>query len=231
MKTFRVATSVLALLAALPFAGGAAAQAPIADGPTHVLFFNDGTHAAILPAQTFEAAMADADSAVADDFEVPAGDTWLVMEVDVKGAYVPMGAGPAHSWHVTIYRNKGGKPGNAIADYDNLQAMASDAEVAPPDTIKPQWIAIAIPRTKLRAERYWLSVVANLNSDGSDGSNGGQWGQYTILEANAGVAKFENPGNHWQTGCTSWGSLPNCWGPVAGNGAYFKVKGKLFTGQ
>src|SRR5437870_3611035 len=62
--------------------------------------------------QDFETANDAFDDFTADDFVVPAGQTWNITEVDAQGVYV--GTGPAASFHVFIYQNSGGLPGTLV---------------------------------------------------------------------------------------------------------------------
>src|SRR4051794_5400914 len=57
--------------------------------------------------QQFEAANAAFNAQLADDFVVPAGQTWTVSEVDVAGVYFN-GPGPAASVNVFFYANNPG---------------------------------------------------------------------------------------------------------------------------
>ena len=52
-------------------------------------------------------------SDLADDFVVPAGQTWNVQSIDADGCTFN-GAGPATSWNVFIYTNSGGLPGTQV---------------------------------------------------------------------------------------------------------------------
>jgi hypothetical protein len=67
-----------------------------------------------IPSQDAETALDFFDSQAADDFIVPAGQTWQVTEVDVLGEYDS--AGPAASFHVFFYENGAGDlPGILVA--------------------------------------------------------------------------------------------------------------------
>src|SRR5439155_25611233 len=50
-----------------------------------------------------------ANSDLADDFVVPAGETWNVESIDADGVYFN-GPGPATDWNVFIYTDSGGLP-------------------------------------------------------------------------------------------------------------------------
>src|SRR2546427_649482 len=52
-------------------------------------------------------------SDLADDFVVPAGQTWNITEVDAQGLYFN-GAGPADNFNVRFYQNSGTLPGTLV---------------------------------------------------------------------------------------------------------------------
>src|SRR5439155_2376121 len=64
--------------------------------------------------QDFEAAFDPFDSSAADDFVVPAGQTWNITEVDVAGEYT-VGGGPAASFNVFFYSDTATLPGALVA--------------------------------------------------------------------------------------------------------------------
>src|SRR5438876_12008261 len=55
----------------------------------------------------------DFSSDLADDFVVPGGETWNVESIDADGVYFN-GFGPANSWNVFIYVDRGGLPGTQV---------------------------------------------------------------------------------------------------------------------
>ena len=63
--------------------------------------------------QDFETAFDAFDNFAADDFVVPAGQTWTITEVDTQGLYFN-GPGPAASFHVFFYQDSGGLPGSNV---------------------------------------------------------------------------------------------------------------------
>src|SRR6266446_10945284 len=74
---------------------------------------NPGTNAT--SSQDFETANDTFDDQAADDFVVPAGDTWTIQQVVVSGVYFN-GTGPAASFNVTFYSNTPGNlPAAAVA--------------------------------------------------------------------------------------------------------------------
>ena len=106
------------------------------------------------------------------------------------------GGGPASSFNVYIYANgPGNLPGGLIAAQLNLPYTAT-----PPDfTINLSLVTIG-PGT------YWVSVQAR-----QDSNPNGQWFWHnrTIQSGNAG-ASWQNPGDGYGTGCTTWNRKNTC---------------------
>ena len=129
------ATAILQRLVGLPVTAKRISQAPLKfSGPTGTHTFRilpqprapkvvlydqyDNGNGAATSSQDFEAANDPFDSFNADDFVVPAGQTWNITEVDAQGAYFN-GAGPADSFHVFIYQDAGGLPGTLVYSATN----------------------------------------------------------------------------------------------------------------
>jgi len=195
-----------------------------------VLYANVGPHYTIAVSQNFESTYDDSDSAAADDFAVPDAATWRVSEVDVLGHYFGYKhAGPAQSWHVTMYADAAGTPGAVVADYDGLPESPRN-DLAAPDGYKDTWVSIPVPETELAAGRYWLSVVANLRSSrGQDDTGGGEWAWVVFRDGQGRQMQWQNPGDHFDTGCTAWAKYRKCW-YGEGRDAVFKLKGELVGG-
>jgi hypothetical protein len=163
------------------------------------------------PSQNFEAAFDAYDNAGADDFVVPAGDgAWTIEVVDIVGTE----GGTVPSVDVTFYEDASGLPGTAV--YSALG-------VVPTDLGGPLTINLPTPAV-LPAGTYWVSVIANL-----DFGVGGQyfWSTRTVA-ANNDYA-WQNPGNGFGTGCTTW----NYGASVCGVGggvdpdALFRLSGQI----
>jgi hypothetical protein len=149
----------------------------------------------------------------ADDFTVPSGHVWKVKEVDAPGVYFN-GYGPADGVTVYFYKNKGGLPGN-------LKATVTDGTV----TDNAGSFTIKFPSAvKLKAGTYWVSVQAQMNFSGGYG----EWGWETGSTQNGKPAAWQNPGNGFGTGCTTWGTLQSCLG--YGPDLLFALKGKDSAG-
>jgi hypothetical protein len=140
-----------------------------------------------IPSQDAETALDFFDSQAADDFIVPAGQTWQVTEVDVLGEYDS--AGPAASFHVLFYDNGAGDlPGFLVASRLQNSYTGNNHFV----------ITLAEPVT-LAAGHYWVSVQAR-----QDITQSGFWLWHNrTVQSNAGAA-WQNPGNGFGTGCVVW---------------------------
>lgn len=146
----------------------------------------------------------------ADDFIVPTGQTWKVEEVDVTGFYYN-GAGPATSENVIFYKDKNGVPGKAVKHGTFMSVVGTDTSGS---------FTIMLPtKLKLKAGHYWVSVQANQNF-----ATTGQWaweGRSTISNDQA---EFQQPGNGYATGCTTWTANGTCFG--VSDDLMFDLKGK-----
>src|ERR1700730_17371084 len=98
-------TSQLPLVSSGTIAFRAITQPPEPAAPQVVLYDqynNAGANATV--SQDFEPANNAFDNQGADDFVVPAGQTWTINEVDVQGLYFN-GPGPAASFNVFFYQD------------------------------------------------------------------------------------------------------------------------------
>jgi hypothetical protein len=189
---------------AKPFVGGFAGM---------VLYDQSGSDSGVaILSQNFESAFDAYDSTGADDFTVPAGMTWKVSAVNATGAYFN-GSGLAVSEHVTIYKDKGGKPSAVVADFPGL--MGKDNGTGS--------FSIKLPSTvKLKAGTYWISVQVDM-----DYGVGGEWGweNQTVVAGTAPM--WINPGNGFQSGCTKWMNEATCVGQPGALGDHiFTLMGK-----
>ena len=108
--------------------------------------------------QDFETVNDPFDTFAADDFVVPAGQTWTISEVDVAGEY-GNGPGPAASFNVFFYTDSATLPGTLIAT--RLANPFSNGANA--------MITLTSP-VVLTAGTYWVSVQAR-----EDFTPFGQW--------------------------------------------------------
>jgi len=195
-----------ALIAAPALLAVAIAQAaPAEPGALKTLWANTGTDSGVgVVSQTFEASLESHDSAAADDFTVPDGETWTIREVDVAGHYFN-GSGPADSETVTIYKAKHGKVGPVVVNYAGLVGSDNDGS-----------FSIPIPKTTLETGTYFVSVVANMPF-----AQGGEWHWENMLEVHGLRPEWENPGGER---CRTWTVETKCFGPGTGD-HFFALKG------
>jgi len=140
--------------------------------------------------QNFEASFDIYDCQGADDFEVPAGETWSIESIDVPGAYFN-GVGPANSFNVWFYNDAAGLPGTEAAS-------ALNASYTDPGGLGAVTVMMS-PAIVLPEGSYWVSVQANI-----DFGVGGEWGWTEHLPVNTESA-WQNPGGGFGLPCTSWG--------------------------
>src|SRR5437868_5441805 len=90
--------------------------------------------------QNFESSFDAYDCEAADDFVVPDGAKWRVTEIDILGTTFN-GSGVAESETLFIYKDKNGKPGKTVAEYDGHNATETFgpaiAELTPPARLRP----------------------------------------------------------------------------------------------
>lgn len=161
-----------------------------------------------LVAQNFESSFDAYDSTAADDFTVPDGEKWKIKEIDVTGTYFN-GSGPADSFDIAIYKTKGSLPGKLIAEYDGVH---------PVDNLGSFVFELPKP-LKVKPGVYWVAVHANM-----DFTSGGEWGLETSTIVFKNPAVWENPGNGFATGCTTWTPVSDCVPGVTGD-LLFALKG------
>jgi hypothetical protein len=161
--------------------------------------------------QDFEAADDGFDSEGVDDFVVPPGVTWEVTSVTTNGQYFA-GSGPAPAVNLTIFADNAGVPGTAACDYP-LQTPLDTAGV----------FTFSLPTTcYLAPGTYWLGVQARM-----DYAAGGEWGfEVRNVQSNS-AALWQNPGNGFGTGCTTFSNMQTCLAPnVPGPDFLFSISGQ-----
>lgn len=207
-----------ALLAALATILLLAAAAPA----NAVVLYDQYNNAATTPpgritSQDFEAALDSSDAQAADDFVVPAGQTWNVTGVDVDGDYAD-GPGPADSVHVYFYANGAANlPGSLVASRPANTYTGSGGDFS---------ISLTSP-VALPSATYWVSVQAR-----EDHVPAGRWYWHNrTVQSNSGAA-WQNPGNGYGYGCTSWTRVPACAGLGNPNpDMVFRINGTLGNPQ
>jgi hypothetical protein len=163
--------------------------------------------------QNFESSFDQYDSQGADDFTVPKGSIWVINEVDVAGLYFN-GPGLAVSENVFIYKGSNKHPNKLVAEMDNV--VGDDDGVGN--------FVINLGKKGIRLKKggeYWVSVQVNM-----DFSAGGEWGWATRNTQVGTAAQWQNPGDGFATGCTTWSNEQACLGDTAGPDHMFTLRGK-----
>ncbi|HET8897302.1 MAG TPA: hypothetical protein VFN09_00770 [Rhodanobacteraceae bacterium] len=155
------------------------------------------------PTQDFEVGYDSYDSAGADDFVVPAPG-WSLTEINVTTSFSVTITSMSIPVNISIYPDAGGAPGtSATCTYSAITATA--------DPTLPTNVVLPTP-CYLPPGTYWMSFQA-IHDFG--GTPGGQvfWSTRTIQSGSQG--QWQNPGDGFGSGCTTWGTLTAC--AVAGN--------------
>jgi hypothetical protein len=181
------------------------------NSPDKALFNNsiDDSGIAIV-SQNFESSFDVYDNQAADDFKIPAAQTWTVTEVDVTGQYFN-GPGPAVSETVTFYKAKQGKPG----------AKLSQQTVTGVDNGTGSFKITLPSAVILGGGKYFVSVVVNM-----DFAVGGEWGwENRSTMGGKYAAQWKNKGDGFATGCVDWGEEDVCIASGQGPDHMFILKG------
>ena len=160
--------------------------------PTDAVLYDQtsGSGTNSLASQNFGTANDPFDCQAADDFVVPAGETWNIESVDAPGAYFN-GVGPAVDFNVFFYSDAAGLPGTEVASV--LNASYTD-----PGGLGS--VSITFPSAVVLTEgTYWVSVQCNMEF-----AVGGQWGwlEHNPVGSESG---WQNPGGGFGSPCTTWG--------------------------
>jgi len=191
------AAAAVALFATAIPSGLAVYTAPAVAGPTptptpgNVLYDQYDNFATEktpnIPSQDAETALDFFDSKAADDFIVPAGESWQITEVDVLGEYDS--GGPAASFHVFFYENGAG----------DLPGLLAASRLENPYTGSNDFMITLTEPVTLPEGHYWVSIQAR-----QDITQAGFWLWHNrSVQANSGAA-WQNPGNGFGTGCVVW---------------------------
>ena len=143
-----------------------------------------------ITSQNFEAANDAYDSYGADDVKLK--KTCKAKKIQAAGQYYN-GTGPAVSETVTVYKNSGGAPG-AVLKTSTVSGADSGGSFDMPFKYK-----------FVKGKTYWVGVQINM-----DFPVGGQWGWENTTTAKKAPAQWQNPGDGFATGCTSWGNMQTC---------------------
>lgn len=216
-------TSLLAAAAALAFTGmsfagglspagkGNAVVKPAGNSSLATLYDQtDSGDGNGITSQNFESSFDVYDNMGADDFTVPKGTSWKITEVLVGGSYSV--SGPVTNARVAFYKDSGGLPGALVKEYPAAPTTADNAGS----------LTLKLPTAlKLKKGKYWVSVQANM-----DFQVGGQWYWSTRSVQSGNPAAWQNPGDGFATGCTTWGVESVCIASGQGPDKLFALMGK-----
>src|SRR5262249_6704466 len=134
----------------------------------------------------------DSNADLADDFVVPAGQTWNVESIDADGTYFncPNGVCPgATDWNVFIYADNAGFPGTQVYSILNQ----------PVTVVGTTFTVNLIPAAVLASGTYWIEIQSNMTF-----LTEGEWGWTDrTVQSNNGAA-WQNPGGGFMV-CMTWG--------------------------
>ncbi|MGH8174620.1 MAG: hypothetical protein ACREPX_15880 [Rhodanobacteraceae bacterium] len=196
---------------------------PNRSGPSGstVLYDQSGTVFNGAPSQNFSSTYDAYDNASADDFVVTDAAGWDVSAFNLQ---ITIGDPATATYDVNVYPNAGTLPGaSTTCSYSALSGVV----------VGGTSLSVALPSVcHLDQGTYWVSVIANL-----DFAVGGQmfWSDVDpSIPALNSPGVFQNPGDGFGTGCTSWAPLATCGGssPVGGgsNNFLFQVVGAVGGG-
>jgi uncharacterized repeat protein (TIGR01451 family) len=182
---FRLIRTCFGLLATVALAAGSAEQL---SAGTVVIYDQTSNPSGILGSQNFTDAPQYTCRA-ADDFVVPAGQSWTISSARMPGSYYG-GIGPADSFNVTIFADDATFPGAVLYDFPALP-YTTDAGATTFQIDFPS--AIDLP-----AGTYWLAVQANMNLAG------GTWTWVGSLTPVDSGCVWENPLDGFGLGATTF---------------------------
>ncbi|GAB5538702.1 MAG: hypothetical protein Salg2KO_08050 [Salibacteraceae bacterium] len=138
------------------------------------------------------------DSRIADDFTVPAGETWYIDSVSIYGFY--NGTPDSAGMNFTIYDDNNGSIGALVFS----QIIEENLDPGADGTITAHWTT----PNQLTAGTYWMAASARKNYL----FNPVQWYWYLDSLGTGSEAHWENPNGGFAAGCTSWTPVtdPNC---------------------
>ncbi len=144
-------------------------------------------------------------SEAADDFVVPAGQTWTITQVDFHGY---LGEPCTGTFNVTFYTNASGLPGTVVASRPS-QTLAGT---------NPNYSVTLTSAVVLSAGTYWVSIQSN------QAANTWFWGMRTAGSIAGFQAAWREAGGIG-TGCTNWGNRGTCTGTSGFGDQMFRLNG------
>jgi hypothetical protein len=185
---------------------------PLPAAPAVVLY--DQINNPALPggttSQDFEPGFDQFDTFTADDFVVPAGQSWTITEVDVSGEY-STGGGPAASFHVFFYQDNLTLPGTLVA-----------TRLANPYSNGANAMITLTSSVTLGPGTYWVAVQAR-----QDFAETGQWFWENRTVVSNSAAAWQNPGGLFGQGCITYARKTTCIPGQDGDDQLFRLIGNI----
>lgn len=174
---------------------------------------SEGDNFYAIRAENFEPELDAYDAEGADDFKVPARETWKVGEVYVAGIYFE-GSRSNDSFNVTFYRSKKGKIGKVVKACSNAP-YRYDTQF----DFGSEYIACT---ARLKPGAYFVAIQANTIF-----SEGGEWGWLTNSTVRRHPSLWRNPGGGYGVGCTDFEVTTTCIAGDEGGDFAFALYGKV----
>lgn len=154
------------------------------------------------------------DVQAADDFIVPDGKIWDVKEVYAYGWYgADSTQAPSDDVNVFFYADNNGKPGTEMKAFHNLVPYDSNGA-----------LTIHLPQTlTLEQGRYWLSIQPR-----RDSQRDGNWFWLTNKVLKGSYAHWRNPQGGFETDCTDWERVIDCYQSSDLKGLFLQVRGQEY---
>lgn len=142
-------------------------------------------------------------SEAADDFDVPAGQSWDVTQVYTPGVYSVSFPGTALSMNVQFFADAAGEPGNAIAacTYSGITTFTDSS-----GTLTTTLPSPCVLQGGISGTTFWVAVQA-VTGTGAD-LGVWYWTSNSVQEGN--LSQWENPLLGFNSGCATWGSHTAC---------------------
>jgi hypothetical protein len=188
-----------------------------------VLFDQSGSAVNGAPSQNFSSSYDSYDAQGADDFVVTDAAGWTLSGFNFQTSLStsPPGDPTTATYDIEIFPDAGGVPG----------ASATCSYPALPGTVDPSGTSLSVSLSSpcnLAQGTYWVEMVVNL-----DFVVGGQMFWSDFAGGSGSNSKWQNPGDAFGTGCTSWSDLADCGSPAVGGGQtafLFQVLGTVGGG-
>ncbi|MEA3478238.1 MAG: carboxypeptidase regulatory-like domain-containing protein [Bacteroidota bacterium] len=139
-------------------------------------------------------------SEAADDFRVPAGETWNIGTIAIVGSFWYNAPGGAHELNIYVYADDNGMPGTVLHTFEGITNFEK-TETQNGSYVETYFEIPFSPAISLGSGKYWLAC-----QHVGDNNVTGQWGW--IQESNAPHIEDEfhwrNPGDGFGLGYTTW---------------------------